>query len=80
MTGDADLKYAALKSREFGKIVFVTAIGSRFPFGIATVAENCFVYDVGGFFREKVLPAYRGKPKGLVVRELLESARVLKAQ
>lgn len=70
MTGDADLKYGVEIAKQYGKRVHVAAFGSRFPFGIAPLANKKFVYDFNGFFKKNVMPSYQNKPKGLTVKEI----------
>jgi len=76
MTGDADLQYCVQVARRFKKPVHLTAIGSRFPYGISFHAASRRVYDLDRFFIEHVLPTLKSKLKHLKVRELRHKIKI----
>ena len=77
MTGDADLKYGVEMAKKHGKVIHMAAFGSRFPFGIVSLANKKYVYDLNGFFQKSVLPIAKSRPKGLEVRELNGKVSIL---
>ena len=78
MTGDADLKYGVEMAKKHGKTVHMAAFGSRYPFGIAGLAEKKYVYDFNGFFQKNVLPIAKTRPKGLVIRDIEGKVAVMR--
>ncbi len=77
MTGDDDFLYGIQCVRNINVPVYLTAMGSRFPFGIARNVNGVYVYDLYDYFKNSVESSLHPPINSLVRKAITSNIKIL---
>ncbi|HUC95802.1 MAG TPA: NYN domain-containing protein [Candidatus Saccharimonadia bacterium] len=77
ITGDDDFLYSIQCVKKMKIPVHLVAFASRFPYGISHNVNRRFVYDLNGYFKKKVLPAYKRPPLNLEIKDITKKVKII---